>query len=199
MAKTYSYILGNKLYINLTNRCSNACAFCVRNNKQSYYGNSLWLDKEPSVQEVIDSVDFSKSYEEVVFCGFGEPTERIEELVALGKFFKNHGYKTRLNTNGQGNKINGKDIVPMLMCAIDYVNVSLNAPTREEYQKICNSFYGEDAFDYLTLFAIKCKDAGIKIRFSVVDCIGKSAVRRCGEYADSLDIPLIVREFIKDS
>ena len=81
---TIVYELGNNLYINLTNRCSNDCEFCVRNGKTSYYGNELWLEKEPSAQEVLAAVP-DKNYDEVVFCGFGEPTFRLGVLLEVGK------------------------------------------------------------------------------------------------------------------
>ena len=199
MAKTYSYQIENNLYINLTNKCSNACTFCVRNGKDSYYGNSLWLDKEPTVQEVIDSIDFTKSYNEIVFCGFGEPTYRINELVELAKYFKSKGYKTRLNTNGQGNLINNKDITVMLKGVIDLVNVSLNMPNKIEYQKICVSKFGEQAFDALIDFAVGCKNNNVNVCFSVVDCIGAEKVEMCKKLAEQVKIPLRVREFISDS
>ena len=107
---TYVYELGKSLYINLTNRCSNACTFCVRNGHEGYFGNKLWLQKEPAAEDVLGAIDFSKKYEQVVFCGFGEPTERADVLVAVAKELKKRGYTVRVNTNGQGNLINGRDI-----------------------------------------------------------------------------------------
>ena len=109
----YCYELDGNLYINLTNRCSNDCRFCVRAVNPNYYGNDLWLSKEPTAEEVIAALP-DKNYNEVVFCGYGEPTFRIKELVEIGKELKKRGYIVRLNTNGQGNLINGRNIVDEL-------------------------------------------------------------------------------------
>ncbi|MBR6692458.1 MAG: TatD family nuclease-associated radical SAM protein [Clostridia bacterium] len=118
----YSYEIDGKLYINLTNKCSNSCEFCVR-QKDTYEGYFLWLDNEPSVLDVINSVQDLDKYAEVVFCGYGEPTYRIAEVVELGKYFKSKGKITRLNTNGHGSKINGRDISSELIGAIDVVSI----------------------------------------------------------------------------
>ena len=177
---TITYELGNNLYINLTNRCSNDCEFCVRNGKTSYYGNELWLEKEPTAEEVLAAVP-DKNYDQVVFCGFGEPTFRFAVLYEVGKELRARGYSVRLDTNGQGNLINGENIVPDLARAVDFVNVSLNA------------------YEELIDFAKKCKAAGIATTFSVVDCIGEKEVEKCRAIAKKAGISLRVREMIEDS
>ena len=195
---TYAYELDGKLYINLTNRCSNDCVFCVRNGKESYFGNKLWLSKEPSADEVLAALP-QTGYDEVVFCGFGEPTFRVKEIVEIGRELKKRGYIVRLDTNGQGNLINKRDIVPELKGKIDLVNVSLNAPDAESYQKICHSQYRLDAFPALVEFAKSCVKNGVACRFSVVDCIGAEAVESCRRLAESEGVPLYVRKYIADS
>lgn len=195
---TIVYELGNNLYINLTNRCSNDCEFCVRNGKTSYYGNELWLEKEPTAEEVLAAVP-DKNYDEVVFCGFGEPTFRLGVLLEVGKTLRARGYCVRLNTNGQGNLINGEDVVPALAGAVDFVNVSLNASDRDRYFDLCRPVFGEDAFEELISFACSCKSAGIATTFSVVDCIGEKEVEKCRALAKKVGIPLRVREMIEDS
>ena len=132
---TYVYALDGNLYINLTNKCSNACDFCVRNERSSYYGNYLWLKNgDPTAEKVIAQAnamgDLSR-FNEIVFCGFGEPTYKVAEMVALCDFFHEKGLKTRLNTNGQGNLINKRDIVPDLKGKVDFINISLNASCYE--------------------------------------------------------------------
>lgn len=199
MAKTFTYELDGNLYINLTNKCSNACEFCVRNGKDTYYGNNLKLDYEPTATDVLESIDFSKKYNEVVFCGFGEPTYRLQVLTEVAGALKEKGYTVRLNTNGQGNLINGFDITEELAKCIDKVNVSLNAPFAEEYQNICHSVYGKKAFDALIEFAENCKRKEIETVLSVVDCIGEKAVKECKTLADEHGLTLKVRETIKDS
>ena len=200
---TYVYTLDGNLYINLTNKCSNACDFCVRNERSSYYGNYLWLKNgDPTVEKVIAQAngfgDLSR-FKEVVFCGFGEPTYKLAEMVALCDFFHGNGLKTRLNTNGQGNLINKRDIVPDLKDKIDFVNISLNASCYEKYQPICRSQFKEAGFEGLVEFAKLCRRNGVNCRFSIVDCIGEDEVAACKCLADSVKIPLYVRKYITDS
>ena len=200
---TYLYALDGNLYVNLTNKCSNGCDFCVRNERSSYYGNYLWLrNGDPTVEQVISAAkgygDLTR-FKEVVFCGFGEPTYKVAEMVALCDYFHEKGLKTRLNTNGQGNLINKRDIVPELKGKIDFVNVSLNASCAEKYQPICRSQFKEAGFTGLIEFAKGCAKNGIACRFSIVDCIGEEEVENCKRLADSVRIPLYVRKYIIDS
>ena len=201
--ETYLYVLDGNLYVNLTNKCSNACDFCVRNERTSYYGNYLWLKHgDPTVEKVIAAAngfgDLTR-FKEAVFCGFGEPTYKVAEMVALCDFFHEKGLKTRLNTNGQGNLINKRDIVPELKGKIDFVNVSLNASCVEKYQPICRSQYGESGFTGMIEFAKLCRKNGVACRFSIVDCIGEAEVEACKRLAESVKIPLYVRKYIIDS
>ena len=199
---TYVYTIDGNLYINLTNKCSNACDFCVRNERDSYYGNYLWLRHgDPTVEKVIAALkQFNLSaYKEAVFCGFGEPTYKVDEMVALCDYFHEKGLSTRLNTNGQGNLINKRDIVPELVGKIDLVNVSLNASCVEKYQPICRSQFGENGFAAMIEFAKECKKKGVNCRFSIVDCIGKEEVEACKLFANSVGVPLYVRDYITDS
>jgi TatD family-associated radical SAM protein len=200
---TYLYTLDGNLYVNLTNKCSNGCDFCVRNERTSYYGNYLWLrNGDPTVEKVIAAAngfgDLTR-FKEVVFCGFGEPTYKVAEMTALCDFFHEKGLKTRLNTNGQGNLINKRDITPELKGKIDFVNVSLNASCVEKYQPICRSQFGEAGFAGLVEFAKLCRRNGIACRFSIVDCIGEAEVEACKRLAQSVNVPLYVREYITDS
>ena len=200
---TYLYTLDGNLYVNLTNKCSNGCDFCVRNERSSYYGNYLWLrNGDPTVEKVIAAAngfgDLTR-FKEVVFCGFGEPTYKVAEMVALCDFFHSKGLKTRLNTNGQGNLINKRDIVPDLKGKIDFVNVSLNASCVEKYQPICRSQFGEAGFAGMIEFAKLCRKEGVDCRFSIVDCIGEEEVEACKRLAESVRVPLYVRKYITDS
>lgn len=200
---TYAYVLDGNLYINLTNKCSNGCDFCVRNERTSYYGNYLWLRHgEPTADKVIAAVkgfgDITR-FKEAVFCGFGEPTYRVAEMVALCDYFHEKGLSTRLNTNGQGNLINKRDIVPELKGKLDLINVSLNASCKEKYQPICRSQFGESGFDAMIEFAKLCRKNGVPCRFSIVDCIGEAEVEACKRLAESVKIPLYIRKYITDS
>lgn len=197
-SNVFAYWLDGNLYLNLTNRCSNACSFCVRNGKESYYGNALWLEHEPTASEVLAQIP-DRPFAEAVFCGFGEPTERLDVLKEVAGELKERGCTVRLNTNGQGNLIHGRDITTELAMCVDKVNVSLNAPTAAEYQSVCNSRYGAAAFDELLRFACLCRDKSMETVLSVVDCIGESAVDACRRLAEDLGLNLRVRAMIRDS
>ena len=193
----FTYKIGDNLYINLTNRCSNRCTFCVRDGKETYEGYALWLKgKEPSAEQIIAEIGDPKNYAEIVFCGFGEPTYRLGEMLKICDWVHERGGKTRLNTNGHGSAINGRCIAPALKGKLDGVNVSLNAPDGEAYAFLCRPQI-ECAYGEMLSFAVDCKEAGVNVWFSVVDCIGQEALERCKTLAASLGIPLKVRPMIE--
>ena len=185
MTNNYVYEFGDSLYLNITNRCPNNCEFCIRNIKDGVSGNDLWLLKEPTFQELADDIalyDLSK-YKEIVFCGFGEPMCNLSMISQIAPYLKKKGCKIRINTNGLGNLINNRDDVAKLIAPyIDSVSVSLNASTKETYQEICRSKYGEAAFDAMLKFTKDCVDAGIDTTMSVVDLSEKMKSR----HAESL-------------
>ena len=199
---TIVYESGENLYINLTNRCPNSCDFCVRTECEKHYGD-LWLEREPTAEEVIAEIkerDLAK-YENLVFCGFGEPTERLYDLLTVAEAVKNYRPETviRLNTNGQANLIAGKDITPLFAGKVDIISVSLNAPTARGYDAICHSRFGEAAFDGLLDFAVKAKPYCKKVIFSVVDeSLSPAEIDACRDLSEKLGIELRVREMIRE-
>ncbi len=195
---TYVYQIDNNLYINLTNKCTNQCVFCVRNEKASYFGHKLWLEKEPDADDVIALIPDVKKYNEIVFCGFGEPTIKLAELKKIAEYVKENGGTTRLNTNGHGNLIHKKDISAELLGKIDKINVSLNECNENDYNELCKPCF-KNAFSGLQEFAVSCKKRGINVWFSVVDCIGEQKIAECKKIAENCGVTLRVREFIKDS
>lgn len=194
---TYVYYIGKKIYINLTNRCSNACDFCIRKGRDGMANQPLWIEKEPTAQDVIKQLPSNMDdYDtEVVFCGFGEPTYNMSALCEVAEFLHCVGKTVRINTNGQGRLINGRDIVEDLIDTVDVVNVSLNMATRSSYDKVCHSQFKEKAFDELLDFAVCCRKACIDTLFSVVDCIGKEEIDKAQKLADSYHIRLRVRKY----
>ncbi len=192
--KVYSYEIDGKLYINLTNKCTNACEFCVR-NKDSYEGYYLWLEKEPDFDEVVSSIKDIEKYSEIVFCGYGEPTERVDVLIKLGKYFKSLDKKTRLNTNGHGDRINGRALAKELVGAIDVVSVSLNQTDEEKYDAICHCIYGKEGFDEMLKFTESCVKEGLETYMSVVKVDGVD-VEKAAEIAKKCGAKLKVREYI---
>lgn len=195
MNGVFTYKIGENLYINLTNRCTNRCAFCVRDQSATYEGYPLWLKKEPTVQEIIAQIDEPKNYNEIVFCGYGEPTYRLDDMLEICAYVHQKSGKTRLNTNGHGSVINGFDIAPKLKGNLDAINISLNAPDEARYYKLCVPQI-ENAYGALLQFAKSCKQNGLNAWFSVVDCIGKAQVEACKKLAEEAGLPLRVREMI---
>ncbi len=196
---TILYDVGGKLYINLTNKCPCNCTFCIRHNGDGAYGSdSLWLEHEPSLDEVKEAfskVDMSK-YREVVFCGYGEPMERVNEVIAVGEFVKaNYGDVTvRLNTNGLGDKIHGVPTAKLLQGAVDIVSISLNSYCKEKYNEVTRPKW-DDAFDAMLAFAADCKAYLPQVVFTVVDVIPPEDISRAKALAMSIGIPLRVREY----
>ena len=154
---TILYKVHNNLYVNLTNKCPCACTFCLRQTRDHMEDSGvLWLEKEPTVDEVIaDFANFNMDdYDEVVFCGFGEPTERIDVLLEVAAYVKKtYNKPTRINTNGLGNLVNGRDITPELKGLIDTVSISLNTPNKERYYELTRSKFGIGSFDAMIDFA----------------------------------------------
>lgn len=198
-AMTISYAVGKNLYLNLTNRCPCACTFCIRSFGDGAYGSDpLWLEHEPSYEEVcadLQQRDLS-SYQEVVFCGFGEPTERMELLQQVAAYLKAHGVSCiRLNTNGLADLIYGKPMAHALQGYVDVVSVSLNAGTAAEYEAVTRPKFGAAAFPAMQQFAVACKKYVPNVMFSVVDVLPESELEAAKELAAKLDIPLRIRKF----
>lgn len=190
---------GITCYVNSTNRCSCACTFCLRNTKEMLESNSLWLKKEPSVELIIE--EFKKydlnDFKEVVFCGFGEPLTRHDDLMKVAKYLKEtrNDLPIRINTNGLSSVTLKKDITPDFKGLIDTVSISLNAPDKEEYYQLTRARYGIDSFDYMLDFAKKAKQYVKNVVLTVVDIIGEEKIAKCQKIADELGVTLRVRPF----
>jgi len=199
---TITYKVGEGLYVNLTNRCSNRCSFCVRNFADNVNGkDALWLDREPTFDEALADIKKHglKDIKELVFCGFGEPTFRIDDVVALAREVKRlrPSLPVRINTNGQANLINGRDVTPELEGAIDVLSISLNSSTAEGYDRLCRSDYGRAAFDAVLDFARRAKKYVPDVRMSVVDILPADEIERCRAITEELGVKLRVRKMIK--
>ena len=194
---TILYDYEDSLYINLTNKCPCACVFCIR-KETDHVGNSdsLWLDHEPTVEEVkkeFKNFDLNK-YEEIVFCGYGEPLVRINEVVEVAKYIRSiSNIKIRVNTNGLSDLIHNKKTAQMLKDNIDAVSISLNAPNKVKYNEVTKPKFGEKSYEALLYFATDCKKYIKEVNFSVVDEINEKEIQESKELAESMNIPLRVR------
>ncbi|MDD8048672.1 MAG: TatD family nuclease-associated radical SAM protein [Thomasclavelia sp.] len=192
---------GMKVYVNLTNRCSCNCTFCLRQTKQMLENNTLWLKEEPSVKQIIDEFDKYdiNEFEEIIFCGFGEPLIRNDDVIKVAKYLKERdpNCSIRVNTNGLSSLSNKRDITKDFKGVLDTISVSLNATTKEEYFQMTRSSFGIDSFDEMLDFAKKAKKTSKKVVLTVVDIIGEQKIKQCQKIADDLGVHLRVRPFEK--
>ena len=199
---TISYEVEQNLYLNLTNKCPCACTFCIRNNDDGAYGSDpLWLEHEPSLEEVIDDLekrDLTK-YNEVVFCGYGEPTERLDTVIEVAEYIRKRDgrIKLRINTNGLGDLINGRSIAAELCKALDIVSVSLNAATDDEYMKVTRPRF-DNAFAAMQKFTADCVKTGdAKVMMTVVDVISPEQIEASRVICENLGAELRIRELVE--
>jgi len=204
MTITYEY--EGALYVNLTNKCNCNCEFCLRHGKAQgsiYTEDSLWLEREPTRQEAMDSF-LSRdvcSYREIVFCGYGEPTYRLDDLLWLVDELKaRFGEKlppVRINTNGHANLINGRNVCPELKGRIHTLSISLNATNAADYVALCHPIQGEAAYDAMLDFAKESAAYVSEVILTIVDK-DKTAeeIERCKAIAAELGVKLRIRSFI---
>lgn len=204
MTITYEY--EGALYVNLTNRCDCSCVFCLRHNghKGSIYADDLWLEHEPTVEEAL--ADFRKrdltSYREIVFCGFGEPMYRVDNICAIVDALKAE-YPAlppvRINTNGHANLIHGRDVTPDLAGRIDVISISLNGSTAEEYCAVTKPRDGEKAWEAMLDFTRKCAAVIPMVMMTIVDKDKTpEEIEACRALAESLGAKLRIRAYIPD-
>ena len=198
---TATYRVGNGLYVNLTNRCPCACTFCIRQNGDGVYGSdSLWLEREPTADEVCAAIEGNLGdCAELVFCGYGEPTERLDVLLEVAaRFKKTHpDIPVRVNTNGLSDLIAGQPTAQRFKGFVDTVSISLNAPTAEEYVALCRPKFGAAAYPALLKFAAEVKDCVKDVVLTVVgtDALTPEKEAACRRIAAACGVPLRVRRF----
>lgn len=202
--ENYLYFLDEKPYINITNACTNNCVFCVRNQKDDVRGTTLWLEKDS-----VDSMDVIKQIKEnekkilsageIVFCGYGEPLIKINEVIQICKYLKENysPVKIRINTNGHANAIHKKNIAPEIAPYIDSISISLNGENEELYNKVSNPKI-QNAYEEVKRFIRACVEEKIKTTASIVKNVPNYPVNeeRCEVIAKSLGAKFRAREFI---
>lgn len=196
------YTFENHVYLNITNSCPCRCEFCIRKNGDSVGdADTLWFSgHSPSFEEIkaeIDGFDFSKYSNEIIFCGYGEPTCAYDNLIKSAKYLKEKlpECKLRINTNGLSDLLNEKPTAKEICENLDIISISLNAPTSEKYEALCHPTFKEKAFPAILKFAKECNEYDVTVKFSLVDVISKEDIDACRKLADSMNIPLRVREY----
>lgn len=199
-AMTVSYEVGDNLYLNLTNKCPCACTFCIRDHADGAYGSDpLWLDHEPSLDEIFEDLnkrDLAK-YNEIVFCGYGEPTCRLDAVIAVADELKARPFcpPLRINTNGLGDLVNERSIAAELCEFIDIISVSLNAGTKDEYMKVTRPKF-DNAWEAMHKFTSDCvKTGNSRVIMSIVDVIPAEQIEASRAVAESLGAELRIREY----
>lgn len=189
-----AYKIRNSLYLNITNRCTNDCVFCIRKFTDFVKGHNLRLKEEPSAEKILDAVKRPSEYEEIVFCGYGEPTLRWDVLEKVAKTLKERGArKLRLNTNGHVLLINGEGILQRIGVLFDKVCVSVDASDKITYQKVCRPSFGGESFSGVLHF-IKAIKPLTDVELTVVD-YPEIDLGRCKKMADTLSVPLRIRRY----
>lgn len=197
---TITYEGRNSIYVNITNRCPCDCVFCLRHNKDHVFNaDSLWLEREPSVKEICDSIDAwdLTKYDEVVFCGYGEPTERLDDLLKVASYIKSKGEtKIRINTNGLTDLIYGEKTSHKLKGLIDTISISLNATNKEDYFKTVRPKFGIDSYDAMLSFAKDCTKYVPEVIMTIVDVVtSKEEQAACQKICESIGATLRVRPY----
>ena len=189
------YSIRNSLYINLTNRCSCDCTFCPRLKNPMVKGHNLKLDFEPNFDDVVKDISaFPASFDELVFCGYGEPTLRFELVKQIARHFRGRFPRIRLDTNGHGNLINKRDITPELAGLIDTVSVSLNAADRDNYVKLNRPEFGPESFEAMLSFIKKSRMQGIEVTATIVGFPGAD-IDGTQKIAEDMGVNLRIRKY----
>ena len=201
---TIVYPVKDGLYVNLTNRCPCACTFCIRNGSDGVYGSDpLWLEREPTVQEIVEAIDAAgpERFSELVFCGYGEPTERLDDMLEAARRVKaaHPELPIRVNTNGLADLIAGESTAQKFAGCVDVLSISLNAATAEEYAALCRPKYGLEAYPALLRFAHEASACVPSVVMTVVateDMTGEK-IAACRAVCEKIGVPLRVREYTR--
>ena len=187
-----AYKIRDSLYLNITNKCTNSCVFCVRFHTDYVKGYNLRLSKEPNEEDLKRAIGNPKSFKEIVFCGYGEPFLRLDIIKDVARWIKQNGGIVRVNTNGHGNLIHKRNILPELKDIVDKISISLDAHDEETYNKICKPVF-KDAFKGVIEFIKESKKYINEVIVTVVDYPGVD-VNKCEKIAKDLGVRFRLRE-----
>ena len=191
-ASKIAYRIRNSLYLNITNRCTNRCTFCAKFRDFNVKGHQLKLDHEPGFDEVIAAIGDPSGYEEVVFCGYGEPLLRLDLVIQVARWLKERNIKVRINSDGQANLVHGRNILPELQGLVDEISISLNAADAEHYQQICQSSFKEAGYNAVKEFIRQAPDYIPAVTASAVTVPGID-INACAAVAKQLGVEFRAR------
>ncbi|MBU0573819.1 MAG: TatD family nuclease-associated radical SAM protein [Candidatus Margulisiibacteriota bacterium] len=196
-----AYKLNDKLYLNITNRCTNACSFCIRYLAPKFHGEyNLWLDHEPNEEEILAAIGDPTKHQEIVFCGYGEPLIRLDTVKAVSDKLKTASKKVkiRINTNGQANLFYGRNVLPELMGLVDAMDISLNAESASAYNKLCHSMFGIAAYQAVVEFVKEAKKHIPELEITVVDLPNEINIEQIKKTARELGVSLRIRSYYEE-
>jgi len=194
VSQQISYQIGQSLYLSINDRCTLVCEFCPKTQGDLHVqGYDLTIDHRPTVQEILASIDAPRSYKEVVFCGYGEPTLRLKTLLEVGESLKRQGAHVRLNTDGLGNLVHKRNILPELGEVIDAVSVSLNAQNEFIYNRHCQP---QLAGSYLAMldFLAMAPASIANVTATAINGLEGVDIKACREIANKLGVHFRQRE-----
>ncbi len=187
-----AYRIRDNLYLNITNRCTNACSFCIRFHTDYVKGYNLRLTDEPAEDDLKNAIGDPSRYKEVVFCGYGEPLLRLDLVKSVASWIKQNKGKVRINTNGHGNLINGRNILPELKGIVDSISISLDAHDEETYIRICRPAF-KNAFGEVLNFIKEAKKFIPEVTVTVVT-LKDVDVEKCKKITEDLGVGFRIRE-----
>jgi TatD DNase family protein len=187
-----TYKIRDNLYLNITNRCTNKCSFCIRYHSDYVKGYNLWISEEPTEEDIKREIGDPSRYKEVVFCGYGEPLLRLDFVKNVAYWIKQNNGRVRINTNGHGNLINGRNIIPELKGIVDSISISLDAHDEETYNRICRPAY-KNAFFEILEFIREAKKYIPQVQVTAVTADGVD-IEKCRKIAEDLGASFRVRE-----
>jgi TatD DNase family protein len=206
--QSIAYPIGKALYLNITNRCMNDCSFCIRKKAPLFnQEHALWLEHEPTAEEVIKAIGDPTRYEQIVFCGYGEPLLRLDVVKEIARKLKTKfdsrkprlpagrsKFDIRIDTNGQANLFWGRNILPELEGLVDSLTISLNAENEKIYDKLCQSTFGKAAYPAILEFIKEAKKYIPQVEVSVVDQPGIDKAA-CKKIAAKLGVSFRIRPY----
>ena len=194
----YSYVYANNLYLNITNRCMMACPYCIKHKwAGKFRGNSLKLDKEPTVEQVIESIGDPTKYGEIIFCGYGDALIRLPEVIEISKWLKSKNVRVRINTAGLANRYYGKNILPALKGLVDVISISLNGSNPQEHNKLNNPMFKEESFNEILKFAEAAKEYIPTVVVTAVELPGLD-VSKVKDVVKSIGVHFRVRPYLDE-
>ena len=189
-----AYVIRNSLYLNITNRCPNSCVFCIGEQTDFVKGHCLRLEREPTMEEIKSAMGDVSSFDEVVFCGYGEPTERLDVVKEIARWVHDREKPVRLVTSGLGDLVNGRPIATELKGLIDRVSISLNTADARQYAELARGRFGDTAHPAIINFIESCKGNVPEIEVTAVDYPGVD-VKVVASLAENMGVGFRARRY----